>query len=129
MRSNNDAPLVMVVDDAEGVRRVVAMQLKVMRYRVVEAASGPEAIELAMQECPSLVLMDISMPEMDGLEAARCIREIAGMREVPIIALSALYDATETYERALAAGCNDFAGKPLEFNQLSSLVRRYLPAT
>lgn len=119
-------PTVMVVDDVEGVRKVVAMQLRVMGYKVLEAAGGGEAVELAERERPSLVLIDVSMPGMDGLEAARRIRLVGGMAEAPIIALSALFGDDEIRGRALASGCDDFVTKPLEFNDLSALIRRHL---
>ena len=119
------APIIMVVDDIEGVRTVISMQLRTLGYRVIEAKGGLQAVELIKREHPSLILMDISMPGMDGLDTARMIRRTEGISDIPIIGLSAHY-GEEMRDEALEAGCNEFATKPLEFKLLADLLCQHL---
>ena len=119
------APVIMVVDDTEGVRRIIMMQLKTLGYRVAGAQSGLEAVEIIKQEHPALVLMDINMPEVDGLQTTRIIRQTAGIDNIPIIGLSAHHGA-EIRNTALAAGCNEFVTKPIEFRLLGNLINQHL---
>lgn len=122
-RSN--APLVMVVDDTEGVRKIISIQLRTLGYRVIEAKGGIEAIELMKLEKPSLVLMDINMPEVNGLETVGMIRRAVEIKDIPIIGLSA-HHGEEIRNDALASGCDEFVTKPLEFKLLADLVSRHL---
>ncbi len=119
-------PTVLVVDDTEAVRTVLRMQLKLLGYRVLEAGSGREAVELCAGERPDLILMDVSMPELDGLGATRLLRQDARTRYTPVVALSAFHEA-DFRECALAAGCSDFVSKPVGMNRLGEVVARYLP--
>ena len=92
-------------------------------YTLLHAWNGREAVEMCEQSQPDLILMDIKMPEMDGLEATRIIREIS--REIPIIALTAFafdYDRV----KALEAGCNDYLTKPLSAPLLKETIVKYL---
>lgn len=125
MSTTGAVPTVLVVDDSEDIRELTRLQLSMLGCRVVEAANGREAVELAGKECPSLILMDISMPVLDGLEATRLIREIVGLCDVVIVAFTALH-SYECRERALAAGCDDYAQKPINFGQLSDLLKQHL---
>jgi CheY-like chemotaxis protein len=118
---------VMIVDDTDDIRDLLRVQLEMLGYRVIEAECGHEAIELIIGEVPQLVLMDINMPGLDGIEVTRLIRENLRNSTIIIIAFTAMNEA-ETRRRALAAGCNDYVQKPLESAQLSSLLNRYLPA-
>ena len=120
-----NAPVIMVVDDTEGVRRIIMMQLKTLGYRVAGAQSGLEAVEIIKQERPALVLMDINMPEVDGLQATRIIRQTAEISGIPIIGLSA-HHGSEMRNTALAAGCNEFVTKPIEFSLLGNLINQHL---
>jgi two-component system, cell cycle response regulator DivK len=119
------APIILVVDDTEGVRRIIMMQLKTLGYGVVGAQSGLEAVEIIKRRPPALVLMDINMPEVDGLEATRMIRSTPGISRIPIIGLSAHHGA-EIRQTALAAGCDDFVTKPIEFKFLGNLIDQHL---
>jgi CheY-like chemotaxis protein len=118
-------PVIMVVDDTEGVRRIIMMQLKTLGYRVAGAQGGLEAVEIIKREHPALVLMDINMPDVDGLQTTRIIRETDGISGIPIIGLSA-HHGSEIRSTALAAGCNEFVTKPIEFRLLGNLINRYL---
>ena len=116
----------MVVDDSDDVRELAALQLRLSGYEVIEARDGQEAVELARQNCPALIFMDIQMPNMDGLTATRMIRQIQGLCGVAIVAFSA-FGSGSNRERAIDAGCTDFVSKVLGVNQLSAIVGRFLP--
>ena len=126
-QSTPKARIVMVVDDTADVRELMSVQLRLLGYEVVEATNGQEAVEVARQTCPALILMDIHMPVMDGLSAVRLIRNIKELCEVSIVAFSAFWDGINR-QRALDAGCDEYVNKTGGINQLSSIVRRYLPA-
>lgn len=102
--------------------------LEMAGYRVVEATDGEEAIELALAERPELILMDLSLPKLDGLAATRRIRQHGGLGRVPIVAVSA-HDSPGSRTEALAAGCDEYVTKPIDFDQLNSLLNRLLPGT
>jgi CheY-like chemotaxis protein len=125
MEKTSQNQTVMIVDDTDDIRDLLRIQLDMLGYRVLEAACGHEAIELILREVPQLILMDVNMPGIDGIEATRLIRENMRNSTIIIIAFTALNEA-EVRQRALAAGCNDFVQKPIESAQLSSLLNRYL---
>src|SRR5918911_1710845 len=120
------SPLVMVVEDFEDNRFMMRRLLEMSGYRVVEAMNGEEAIEIAGRERPGLILMDLSLPLLDGLAATRRIRQHPELRDVPIVAVSA-HDTADFHADALAAGCNDYVTKPIDFDQLETLLGRLLP--
>jgi CheY-like chemotaxis protein len=115
----------MVVDDSEDIRELLRVQLTRLGYRVVEAADGREAVEAVKKECPALILMDLTMPVLDGFEATRLIRRIEMARGVVILAFTALGSGANRTS-ALAAGCDDFVRKHLGMNELSAVLARYL---
>jgi two-component system, cell cycle response regulator DivK len=126
-RENGGAPpVVMVVEDFEDNRFMMRRLLEMSGYRVLEAINGEEAVELAHRERPQLILMDLSLPQLDGLAATRRIRQHADLRDVPIVAVSA-HDTADFHADALAAGCNDYVTKPIDFDQLEALLNRLLP--
>lgn len=116
---------ILVVDDFDDTRLMMRLWLEKRGYRVVEAANGLEALEVARRESPHLVIMDIEMPEMDGLTATRRIHEEEGLRDVPIVAVSA-YGAEHWRDRALAAGCVEYVSTPFEPKELSQLIESLL---
>lgn len=116
---------VLVVDDYDEVRLLTRRVLESFGYRVVEAASGAEAVRVAQADSPDLILMDLSMPAMDGFATIHQLRKLLGLRDVPIIAVSA-HNAREVREDALAAGCRDFITKPVHVAKLKSAVARHL---
>jgi two-component system cell cycle response regulator DivK len=120
-----DDSTVMVVDDYDDIRKLMCMKLRCKGYQVLEAANGEEAVELATQSHPRLILMDLSMPVMDGYEATRRIKALPGFCEVPIVAISAYCDSSNNY-KALEAGCVECVSKPIDFPSFDSLVTRYL---
>ena len=126
MESGSAPPTVMVVEDFEDNRFMMRRLLEMSGYRVLEAVNGEEAVELAHKERPQLILMDLSLPQLDGLAATRRIRQYPDMRDVPIVAVSA-HDTADFHADALAAGCNDYVTKPIDFDQLEALLSRLLP--
>ena len=126
MKSNGALPTIMVVEDFEDNRFMMRRLLEMSGYHVLEAVNGEEAVEIAKRERPSLILMDLSLPLLDGLAATRRIRQEASLREVPIVAVSA-HDTADFHADALAAGCNDYVTKPIDFDQLEALLGKLLP--
>jgi PAS domain S-box-containing protein len=118
-------PLILLVEDTETNIKFLVDYLADKGYRIVVARNGAEAIERAREVRPALILMDIQMPVMDGLEATRQIRALAGFSEVPIIALTALAMPGDQ-ERCLAAGANDYMSKPVSLKNLISSIESHL---
>jgi CheY-like chemotaxis protein len=119
------SPLVMIVDDSDDIREMVKFALDSHGYRVVEAVNGQEALMIALRHCPDLIIMDLSMPVLDGFGATRGLRKITEMCNVPIVALSA-HNTLDHRAKAIAVGFNDFLTKPINFTQLFALIRRFL---
>lgn len=124
--NNGGLPTIMVVEDFEDNRFMMRRLLEMSGYHVLEAVNGQEAVEIARRERPSLILMDLSLPLLDGLAATRRIRQEASLRDVPIVAVSA-HDTADFHADALAAGCNDYVTKPIDFDQLEALLEKLLP--
>jgi two-component system, cell cycle response regulator DivK len=118
-------PTVLVVEDFEDNRFMMRRLLEMSGYHVVEAVNGNQAVELAESERPDIILMDLSLPMLDGLAATRRIREQNGPVRVPIVAVSA-HDSADFHAEALAAGCNEYVTKPIDFDQLVQLLDRLL---
>ena len=118
--------LVLVVDDTVDNLVIISLHLQQSGYRVVTATDGEEAIKVAALTHPDLILMDISMPGLDGLGATRKIREHPTLRPVPVIAVTAF--TTEGFQRAAYdAGMEGYLTKPIDFERLNDLVRSLLP--
>jgi CheY-like chemotaxis protein len=120
------ARTILVVDDFDDTRLMMRLWLERRGYRVIEAADGLQAFEMARREAPDLVIMDIEMPEMDGLAATRRIRQEEHLRDVPVVAVSA-YGEEHWRDRAIEAGCNEYVSTPFEPTELSELIRSLLP--
>ena len=116
---------VLVVDDYDEIRLVTRRALESFGYEVIEASNGAEAVKMAQKETPDLILMDLSMPKMDGFATIHRLRRLLGLRDVPVIAVSA-HTAREIREDALAAGCSDFITKPVRLEKLKSALERFL---
>lgn len=113
----------LLVEDFEDSRFMMRRLLEIAGYIVLEASDGEQAVELAIQKRPELILMDLSLPKLDGLAATRKIRQHKDMRQVPIVAVSA-HDSPESRIEALDAGCDDYVTKPIDFDILNALLKR-----
>ncbi len=122
-QSNETRPTVLVVEDFEDNRFMMRRLLEMSGYRVVEAVNGNQAVESAASYRPDIILMDLSLPQLDGLAATRRIRAQDGLQKVPIVAVSA-HDSADFHAEALAAGCNEYVTKPIDFDQLVQLLDR-----
>jgi CheY-like chemotaxis protein len=117
-------PVVLVAEDQQDIRQVTKLLLQSEGCSAIEAANGLEALQAAFSLKIHLILMDIDMPIMDGLEAARCLRQNDCTREVPIVAVTA-HD-NQTRQEAIEAGCNDFLEKPLMPAMLRDALAKYV---
>lgn len=116
---------VLIVEDYEDARMVMKFLLESYGYNVIEAADGIEAIETFKHHFPDLILMDISMPLMDGLTATKAIRKFEGTEHnIPIIAVTAY--GQRFYQQAIEAGCTDLINKPVDFDSLEPILDHYL---
>ena len=115
---------ILIVEDVE-MNRDLLVQLLEDDYELAEASDGKEGLEKISSEKPDLVLLDISMPEMDGYEVTRATRANAAIAHVPIIAVTAHAMAGDE-EKALEAGCNDYLTKPIDEEELWQKVEKLL---
>jgi CheY-like chemotaxis protein len=121
----SDAPLVLLAEDNEANIATISSYLIAKDYRVVFAKNGQEAIALAKSHHPDLILMDVQMPVMDGLEATRQIRCDPDLINIPIIALTALA-MTGDREKCLTAGASEYLTKPVKLKALSQMIQTFL---
>ena len=122
-----DTHTVLVADDSADIRSVLRLMLEMQGCCVVEAENGLEAVELAAALCPDLILMDLSMPVLDGYEATRRIREQPRLNNIPVVAVSAHSDMPDR-GKALAAGCVECVGKPFNFRLIDKVLTEHLGA-
>ncbi len=116
---------ILLVEDNEDNRIIYSTVLRHVGYEVVEAEDGVQAIEMARASSPDLILMDISIPKMDGWEATKILRGEMGMRDIPIIALTA-HALPDDRERAAQVGFSSYLAKPVEPRAVVAEVRRWL---
>jgi len=122
---NQNPPLILLVEDNEANTITISSYLTAKGYVIVLANNGEEAIALAQSAKPDLILMDMQMPVMDGLEATKQIRQIPDLVNVPIIALTALAMENDV-KQCLEAGANDYLSKPVKLRQLAKLIQQFL---
>jgi CheY-like chemotaxis protein len=113
---------ILLVEDFDDTRLMMKLWLVKNGYRVLEAETGQEAIKVAQRERPDLIIMDVMMPGMNGLEATQRIREYQALRRTPIVAVSA-YGADEYRSIAIEAGCNEYVSTPFEPSALAELIK------
>jgi CheY-like chemotaxis protein len=123
MNEQDKSLTVLLVEDTEDNRFMMRRLLEMTGYRVVEAMNGEEAVKLAERETPQLILMDLSLPVLDGLAATRLIRKLPQLASTPIIAVSA-HDTSDFQSEAIKAGCNSYVTKPIDFSELETLIRQ-----
>jgi CheY-like chemotaxis protein len=120
-------PTVLVVDDNADTRVVVRWMLERWGCRVLEACDGREAFEAVVESRPDLVLMDLTMPRVDGFDAIRSIRGREEFLRLPVIAVTA-FDRAHARDGAAAAGCDYYLSKPIDFKRLEVLVEKLTKA-
>ena len=112
---------ILLVEDDEDTRYMMRLGLEQRGYRVIEAEDGEKGVELALSEPADAILMDLSLPGIDGLEATKRIKNDHGMRRVPVIAVTA-HQETDFREGAKASGFDAYVTKPIDFDWLSELL-------
>jgi two-component system response regulator (stage 0 sporulation protein F) len=123
LRMTLDSPLILVVDDQAGVRRLIQELFREIGYRVATAAHGQEAMALCSVERPALVLLDMKMPVMDGLETLRALRNL--YPDLPVIIMTAVGDGDRVNE-VISAGARSCISKPFDVFELRKLVQEVL---
>lgn len=126
-QSEDSYHLILVVDDQADNRELLNAFLSSLGYGVVEACNGLEAVKKATSECPDLIIMDLSMPVMDGFNAVRILREMPETSAVPVVACTA-HDTTTHKEQALSVGFNEVLTKPIDFTRLNCVLAQILKA-
>jgi CheY-like chemotaxis protein len=116
---------ILLVEDFDDTRLMMKMWLVKHGYRVLEAETGEEGVAMAQRERPDLIIMDVMMPGMNGLDATQLIRQDRALRRTPIVAVSA-YGADEYRSIALEAGCNEYVSTPFEPSTLADLIESLL---
>ena len=117
---------ILLVEDNEMNRDMLSRRLKRRGYEVIMALDGSQGVSMTISESPDLVLMDMSLPVMDGWEATQTLKANPDTRSIPIIALTAHAMAGDR-EKALQAGCDDYDTKPIELKRLIAKILHFLP--
>lgn len=123
-----ERPVVLIAEDQQDLRQLYAEHLTLSGFDVIEAVNGAEAIDLTSSRLPDVILMDLSMPVLDGWEATKRLRADARTKHIPVVALTA-HDGSGELQRATSAGCDWFVPKPCPPDALITEVRRVLSAT
>jgi len=110
-------PRILLVEDNEMNRDMLSRRLQRRGYEVIIAVDGPQGVAMAQSQAPDLVLMDMSLPLMDGWEATRTLKSAAETKHIPVIALTAHAMSTDR-DKAMEAGCDDYDTKPIEMSRL-----------
>jgi two-component system cell cycle response regulator DivK len=119
-------PKILLVEDNEMNRDMLSRRLLRNNFEVVMAVNGQEGVDMARSERPDLILMDMSLPVMDGWEATRTIKADESTKSIPVIALTA-HAMESDRQQALQAGCDDFDTKPIELPRLLGKINALLP--
>src|SRR6266496_6265220 len=119
------AKKILIVDDNEHLRQILAAILRFSGYEIVEAASGAQAIQKAASTQPSLILMDFELPDMNGADATRLIRQNPATAHIPIVGCSA-FIGSEWRERALDAGMLDYLVKPISADLIKAKIEKFI---
>jgi CheY-like chemotaxis protein len=121
-------PKILMIEDNEQNRDALSRRLQRHGYDVITAIDGQQGITMAQAEIPDLILMDLNLPDVDGWEATRILKETPETRTIPIMAMTAHAIAGDE-ERALQAGCDDYHAKPVEFQRLLTQIEALLTKT
>jgi len=117
------SPTVLVAEDSGDTRQMLKRALEIKGYRVLEAENGRQAVEITRQYKPHLIIVDLNMPVLDGLETIKFVRMMKGAaHEVPIVAITA-FDVYGMEEAAHEAGCNEYLSKPFDLERLDKIMK------
>ena len=119
-------PKILIVEDNEMNRDMLSRRLERRGFAIVMAVDGQQGVDMARSEKPDLILMDMSLPVMDGWTATRTIKDDVEMAKIPVIALTAHAMAGDR-EKAMEAGCDDYDTKPIELPRLLEKIGKFLP--
>lgn len=119
-------PVILVAEDCADGREMMGTLLRLKGYHVVSAENGVQAIEVALKASPDLMLLDLELPRLDGLNVARNLRRNLKLKHVPIIIVSG-HDPENHRQAALDAGCTDYIMKPIDFDRLDSILECNVP--
>lgn len=123
--NDRDRPLVLIVEDQFELRQLYVQELTISGFDVIEAANGLDALAHSSAQFPDVILMDLSLPILDGWEATRRIKSDSRTAHIPVVALTA-HDGSGELQRATRAGCDWFVPKPCPPNDLIEEIRRVL---
>jgi CheY-like chemotaxis protein len=123
--ATTNTPTVLVIEDYSDTRKLMTSLLRAHGYKVIEAKNGREGFLQANRTKPDLILMDLAMPELDGIEATRQMRQRHALSQTPIFAISA-YAISEVKNDAIAAGCNEVFAKPVDIASLLDKIKATL---
>ncbi|MBN2231589.1 MAG: response regulator [Deltaproteobacteria bacterium] len=124
---NAEAACILVVEDNDDNRELILKVLELHGYRAIGAADGAAALAAVEYEVPDLILMDINLPDMDGLDVTRIIRGREGFDQVPIVALTG-YAMAGDRDRSIDAGCSEYIAKPINVRTFPRVIERLLAA-
>jgi DNA-binding response OmpR family regulator len=122
-------PCVLVVEDFEDLRKLVAFYLSARGYQVLEAANGRSAIKTAINRKPNFILLDLRLPDVNGLEVARELRKSPQTEHIPIVGWSADFRSNPQRETLRRAGIVDYLQKPIKLKDLDAIIERFLSKT
>ncbi len=117
---------ILIVEDDPKNMKVMLMVIRPHGYTLLEATDGEEGLEMAKRELPDLILMDIQLPKMDGLEVTRKLRETPAFSHIPIIGVTA-YAMKEDKEKIIESGCDAYLSKPINTRELPRIIAEMLP--
>jgi CheY-like chemotaxis protein len=117
----------MLVEDNDDSRELYRHMLEKLGHEVIEAANGKEAIKIAIKQNPEMVIMDLSMPEVDGFQATSALRSIRNFNRIPILAITA-YPQSHWRDKSEDAGCDAFLQKPFTHDDLSAVLDKLIAA-
>ena len=118
-------PKILIIEDNELNRDMLSKRLLRKGFEVIVAVDGGQGIRMARSQAPNLILMDINLPVVDGLEATRQLKAAPETQQIPIVALTADAMAGDR-DKAIDAGCNDYASKPIDMTQLMTIIENLL---
>ncbi|HEY9502603.1 MAG TPA: response regulator [Pyrinomonadaceae bacterium] len=116
------SPVILVAEDSHDTRRMLKRAFELKGYRVLEATNGREALNLTKQYSPNLLIIDLNMPELDGFETIRLVRELKEAQDLPIVAITA-FDVYGMEQAVLDQGCNEYLTKPFDLHELDRRLK------